>query len=355
MSLSVLPPATLATLGEPAPSTSSPQLARVANPHVRPPALSGQPLAPEAYALPLPPPPAGLVSGPARVQLPVGAHPLPLPRPAPPFQGSAHPFPMPPQARPGEAPASARPGRPLPLPSLPEHPATTFLRKVAERHRCTLGVPFNQMDTKRSVFQEISRLDEHIPLHQQARGACYGLSLNWLKNAAQGKADDQFVDSFKDWKNDSTFLRTMGLQYIEQVKDANESDFIALQRLLPMVGFRPPSFDRGGKMDCRSYPEFARMLSGLLVAPGEQYILLLTDTHAMALRKDRTGQVHFFEPNMGIAACDRVRPMMGLIHQVLNESPNYWKHENRSLLVCEVQPAPVSRAGAAGAGTSGLS
>lgn len=302
---------------------SQPFLERVPAPAVRPPRLAGQPLQP-----------LGQQGGPCApsLRMPPFAHDrIELPATAGEglsFLGRAWPL-----SHPGKGPEE--------------------LKKIARQHGCTVTVPFNQDRLRDSVYSKIPGLSEHLDKVERSIGMCFGLSLNWLKSSVERQEDEQFFHGLKDWENDASFLRTLGLQQIEQYRHLTPDgqgldEPRMLQTCLASVGLR--SVDPEQPMErvpAMSSAFLERRMTELFNRThGSQFFLVLTDTHAMAMR--RQGLPHLFDPNRGVVASFSTQALSRVLHDLLERSEMYSKRSNprREILFCEVEAAgPRSSSG----------
>jgi hypothetical protein len=229
------------------------------------------------------------------------------------------------------------------------------MRELAALYGCTFSLPFNQRESQLATLAGISNVDEHIDPKAQLDGICYGLSLNWLKNAADGHDDAHFAKAFGDWENDSLFLRTMGLQHVELAKarlniDDNDSKLTQstklVQSTLPGAGF---DLAGAGEMNL-SLPGFDRALKDAMAfinsGAEARYFVLCSHTHAMAMHKDESGRLHFFDPNGGVVSSDNPNAMARMVRDTLLLNPSYWQRgQDKVLQLFEANPANGRQAG----------
>ncbi|SDK25381.1 YopT-type cysteine protease domain-containing protein [Pseudomonas indica] len=290
-------------------------LDRVANPEIRPP-VPGTGMTPLTQPLPAP---------------------LPLP---PPSLNAARPV-----SATGNAGASPH----LPPFQSPELSSIAFMHNVALQHGCTLSLPFNQREARLAVLKTIEGVDEHIDAATQDKGLCFGLSLNWLKNAAEGHDNAHFVEAFQAWDKDSLFLRSVGLQHIEletAIAQHSSNALRMFQSTLPAAGFQLHGM---GAVDLEA-PNGIQVLGEAVNAlgrgSGDRYFMLCSSEHAMALHKDASGHTHFFDPNGGVVSTDNIAAMARVVRDVLLQSPTYWAPgKGHNLIIFEAKPG-----GAAGSG-----
>lgn len=290
-------------------------LGRVANPEVRP-------SVPSAAMTPL-------------------THPLPAPLSLPPPPLNT--------ARPASTTGNA--GAPSHLPPFqsPELSNIAFMHHVALHHGGTLSLPFNQREARLAVLKTIEGVGEHIDAATQDKGLCFGLSLNWLKNAAEGHDNAHFVEAFQAWDRDSLFLRSVGLQHIEletAIAQHNRNALRMFQSTLPAAGFQLHSM---GAVDLEA-PNGIQVLGEAVNAlgrgDGERYFMLCSSQHAMALHKDAAGHMHFFDPNGGVVSTDDIAAMARVIRDVLVQSPTYWaRGKGHNLIIFEARPGHAAGRG----------
>lgn len=312
-------------------------LSRVSNPAVHRPALNSgmTPLnRPMSAPLPLPRPPAGM-NRPAPVAVPQSADRLRSPEATPLSAESRH--------------RSERLGRDVgraserALPPSRESREAKMIRELARRNGCVLSLPFEQRKMMSTIYQQIPGLGGHLDAAEQSHGCCFGLSLNWLKNAADGHDDAFFAKSLQDWGNNSLFLRTIGLQFVgldKARKENEENDLRVIQATLPGAGLEMTG---AGAVNL-SRPDMNHVLKQALESMGRgtepRYFVLVSDTHAMALRKDESGCLHFFDPNGGVISSDSPDAMARMLRDTLLLTPSYWQHgQDKVLQIVEAKPA----------------
>ncbi|MBU3059575.1 YopT-type cysteine protease domain-containing protein [Pseudomonas indica] len=265
------------------------------------------------------------------------ASPLPLPppgrfEPRPVAHGPAnHPLPS-------FLANAGGPGRTKGLPG--DDALTEDFRDLAERNGCTVTTAFSQTTTRKAILGSIPGAAEMIPEKLQNKGLCYGLSLNWLKNAGEGRNDAHFFQALPAWSEDSLFLRCLGLE-IEQDRMLPHGDEATFLHMLSFVGLHSATPERPfTELSWHSDRAFARQLNDRMMPGQEQFFVLLTDQHVMGLRKDASERLHFFDPNLGVVAADRAGALVQVIQETLEAAPEYWSEGNsqRPLSLCEVRP-----------------
>lgn len=316
-------------------------LSRVTSPTVHRPALNAgmAPLnRPMSAPLPLPRPPAG-TNRPAPVVVPGPAHGARSPQSTAGMSGR----PVDSQHHPEHLGRDIGRASERALPPSRELREARMIRDLARRNGCALSLPFDQKKIMSMIYQQVPGLGEHLTAAEQSHGCCFGLSLNWLKNAADGHNDAFFAESLQDWSNNSLFLRTIGLQFVGLDKaraENGENDLKVIQAALPGAGLEMTG---AGAVNL-SRPDMNHVLKQALEFMGSgaesRYFVLVSDTHAMALRKDESGRLHFFDPNGGVISSDSPDAMKRMLRDTLLLTPGYWhRGQDKVLQIVEAKPS----------------
>ncbi len=123
-------------------------------------------------------------------------------------------------------------------------------------------------------------------------------------------------------------------------KENEENDLKVIQATLPGAGLEMTG---AGAVNL-SRPDMNHVLKQALESMGRgtepRYFVLVSDTHAMALRKDESGCLHFFDPNGGVISSDSPDAMARMLRDTLLLTPSYWQHgQDKVLQIVEAKPA----------------
>ena len=138
-------------------------------------------------------------------------------------------------------------------------------------------------------------------------GICYGLAVTWLERHAKGKGDS-FFNEVKAWQASSLLDRSR-LIYANQKNHNIWQSMTGLQAATAKDGTtKKHEYVIGGGAD-----ESTALANWFAAAMGTRYFLLHVKKHSMAAMGSKTGKLHFFDPNSGVATSSNSSQMAAFL------------------------------------------